>query len=233
MVLLLTCIFFSDLKDKYDHVIEQYALPTVPPPKPSKPTVLSVAWFKSLKPEGPILPPFLQFRFPFNIVSYLPSCNCISISSTLFLFGQLFYAMLPLLIPGVISLVIIRLSLASHSSRARIKELEKNHGTNHQTLLKIIDELEREMEDAVVDLIDNPDPSPMYQAPASKAHPIISPAHRKIAGWLNTLPIKKELAYFPRMVNSHATIISRDVHRFEAHRQGESVIKHWAESFVL
>ncbi len=116
----------------------------------------------------------------------------------------------------------------------RIKALESEaHGGDRPTLLKLIDELEQEMEDAVVDLIDNPDPSPAYQAPLSKAHPIISPTHRKIAGWLNTLPIKKEIAFFPRMLNTHATIIIRDPQRFDVHRQGEGVIRHWADSFVV
>jgi len=94
-------------------------------------------------------------------------------------------------------------------------------------------ELEREMEEAVVDLIDNPDPSPSYQPEMSKQHPIITPNHKRIATWLNSLPIKKELAFFPAVRNSHAMIICRDVKRFEVHRLGESVVKHWAQSLIL
>jgi len=89
------------------------------------------------------------------------------------------------------------------------------------------------MEEAVVDLIDNPDPSPSYQPENPKQHPIITPSHQRIAVWLNSLPIKKELAFFPAVRNAHAMIISRDVKRFEIHRLGESVIRHWAQSFIL
>ncbi|KAF8966350.1 lipid particle protein [Flammula alnicola] len=200
-------------QENYSRIIREYTLPEVPPPKPPKPTVLTPDWFKSLKPSRPIVPPFLQFRFPLNLV---------------------LYSLLPILIPVFVSMAILRLSLATRSSRARIKILEQEaHGGGRQTLLNMVDELEREVEEAMVDLIDNPDPSPVYQAVDSKAHPIITPTHKKIASWLNTLPIKKELAFFPAVRNSHAMIVCRDVKRFELHRQGESVVRHWATSFVL
>jgi hypothetical protein len=131
--------------------------------------------------------------------------------------------------------MVLRFSLATRSSRARIKVLEAEvQGGGRKTLLNLVDQLEMEMEEAVVDLIDDPNPSPMYQPPSvSKAHPIISPTHKIIASWLNKLPINKELAFFPAIRNAHAIIISRDVKRFEIHRQGESVIRHWANSFIL
>ena len=93
------------------------------------------------------------------------------------------------------------------------------------------------MEEAVVDLIDNP-VSPSYQSAPSKEssraqQPILSPSHKKIVNWLNLLPIKKNLAYFPGIRNSHGVIVSRDVERFEFHRQGEGLIRHWANSFIL
>ncbi|KAF9563081.1 DUF676-domain-containing protein [Agrocybe pediades] len=203
-----------EFQEKYACLIQNYALPAVPPPKPVKPTVLSKAWFQDLKPSKPFLPPFLQFRFPLNI---------------------LLYTMLPILIPTFISLVLFRFTMASRSSRARIKALEKEaaHSGNQQTLVNLIAEIEREMEEAVVDMIDNPDPNPLYQTEVSKSHPIITPNHKQIANWLNSLPIKKELAYFPNVRNSHAMIISRDVKRFELHRLGEPLIRHWASSFIL
>lgn len=144
------------------------------------------------------------------------------------------YALLPILIPTFFSLALVRLALATRSSRARIKLLEKEaHTTNQRTLVDLVAELEREMEEAVVDLIDNPDPSPIYGGEVSKEHPIITPNHHKIANWLNTLPLKKELAYFTGVRNAHAMIISRDVKRFEIHRLGEPVLRHWATSFIL
>ena len=93
------------------------------------------------------------------------------------------------------------------------------------------------MEEAVVDLIDNPVPS-SYLSTSSKEssraqQPILSPNHKRIVNWLNLIPIKKNLAYFPGIRNSHAVIVCRDVERFEFHRQGEGLIRHWANSFIL
>lgn len=125
------------------------------------------------------------------------------------------------------------LSLASRSSRARIKELEREAtGGSQQTLLKLLSKLESEMADATTDLVDGPD-ALLLQAPTSKMHPIISATHARISKWLNTLPIKKERAFFGEEFNSHAIIVSRDIQKIENHREGESVIRHWAESLVV
>jgi hypothetical protein len=92
------------------------------------------------------------------------------------------------------------------------------------------------MEEAVVDLIDNPVPS-SYQSTSKESgraqQPILTPNHKKIVNWLNLIPIKKKLAYFPEIRNSHAVIVCRDVENFEFHRQGEGLIRHWAKSFIL
>ncbi|PPQ98932.1 hypothetical protein CVT24_003559 [Panaeolus cyanescens] len=201
------------MKEKYPCLIEQHRLPDVPPPKPAKPTALTPQWFKTLKPSKP-LPPFLQFRFPLNII---------------------FYSSLPILIPTILTMVLIRFTLASRSSRARVKQLEKESKESQtERLAYVLAELEHEMEEAVVDFIDNPDPSPSYlSSEKSRAHPIISPTHHKIANWLNQLPIQKELAYFPATRNSHAMIICRDVKRFDIHKLGEPLVRHWATSLVI
>ena len=143
------------------------------------------------------------------------------------------YILLPILIPVFLSLVITRLSIASQSSRARIKQLEKeSHATGHQKLADILAELEREMEEVVVDPTHLS--SSLSQASiSSRAHPIITANHKKIVNWLNVLPIKKEVAYFPGVRNSHAMVVCRDVKRFEFHRKGEGVLRHWANSFIL
>lgn len=144
---------------------------------------------------------------------------------------QVLYTLLPLLIPMAVSFALIRFSLAARSSRARIKLLEKDaHREN--TLIHVFAELENEMESALVELIDDPNPSPRKEE-RPRAQPILSPNQRKIVKWLNQLPIKKELAHFPGVRNSHAMIVSRDVKRFEVHRLGESVIRHWATAFIL
>lgn len=135
-------------------------------------------------------------------------------------------------------MAIFRLSLASRSSRARIKQLEQDaHSAGQEKLADILAELEIEVEEAVVDMIDHPVPSssPLYKSSkkSSPAQPILAPSHKKIVNWLNLLPIKKELAYFPGVRNSHAVIVCRDVERFEFHREGEGLIRHWANFFIL
>ena len=142
-------------------------------------------------------------------------------------------------LPILISLVILRLSLASRSSRLRIKRLEEEaRNTGQQKLADTLAKLEREMEEAVVDLIEKPDLSssiyqPSQPSPRSREQPIISPNHKKIVNWLNLLPIKKEIVYLPEVRNSHPIIVCRDVGRFESHRKGEGVLRHWANSFIL
>jgi sulfur carrier protein ThiS len=144
--------------------------------------------------------------------------------------------LIPILIPLFISIAIFRFSLASRASRVRIKQLEQEALTaGQEKLVDILAELEIEMEEAaVVDLVDNnPIPSSYQSKGSSRVQPILSPNHKKIVNWLNLLPIKKNLAYFPGIRNSHAVIVCRDVERFEFHKQGEGVIRHWANSFIL
>ncbi len=63
---------------------------------------------------------------------------------------------------------------------------------------------------------------------------VLSEAQRRIVVWLNTLPgLKKELAFIHPAANSHGVIISRDVKRFPAHREGEGLIRHWADHFIV
>ncbi|KAJ6591588.1 DUF676-domain-containing protein [Mycena vulgaris] len=206
-----------ELDEKYSPLIKSYTLPPVPPPPAPKPMVLSPSWFRQRKPSRPLLPPFLQFRFPLNI---------------------LLYTMLPLLIPAVLSLVIIRLSLAARSSRARIKLLE-NDASNTQKLIHVLAQLEKQVEHAVVDFIDQEagepvsDPERAGTRGERKEQPILTPTQRRIAAALNRLPLKKERAYFPLARNSHAVIICRDVRNFDAHRAGEGILRHWADSFIV
>jgi hypothetical protein len=153
------------------------------------------------------------------------------------------YALLPILIPTFMSLAIVRLALASRRSTARIKLLESDKSGNK--LIHILAQLEKDVEDAVTDFIEDvpsAEVSPSSSSSAltkkkaeklDKTKPILQPIQKKIVMSLNKLPIKKELAYFPFVRNSHAMIISRDVKRFPAHKEGESVLRHWADHFEL
>ncbi|KII87708.1 hypothetical protein PLICRDRAFT_42219 [Plicaturopsis crispa FD-325 SS-3] len=220
-----------ELMEEYTPLIKSY---TVPPEPPARPTVLSTTWFRSLKAPRPFLPPMLTFRFPLNLV---------------------FYCLVPVIIPTALSLVIVRLYLSSRNSRSRIKMLEKDE-TNGMKLIHIFEQLEQQVENAVVDLIDETDPDPTLEAiegspdsasttvavakekgkttKASSQQPVLTPLQHKLVANLNTLPnLKKERAFIYPVRNSHAVIVCRDVKRFPLHGMGEGILRHWADEFVL
>ncbi|KAE9399538.1 DUF676-domain-containing protein [Gymnopus androsaceus JB14] len=229
---------------KYHPLIESYNLPSPPKPKHER-----------KKKNAPFLPPFLQRRFPLNIVVY---------------------TFLPLLIPVFITLVLFRFTKASKSSRARIKLLEKkSEDSGSGSLMKALSHLERQIEDAVADAIDDPgsvsstSTSPRSSSPLSSGtstpaptsnstppltsppslldpesspspnpkksgQPILTPLQKTICGRLNSIPhLKKERAFIDGVRNSHATIVSRDVRNFEFHRVGEGVLRFWMDKFEV
>lgn len=127
--------------------------------------------------------------------------------------------------------------------------------------MHIIGRLEREVEEAVVDMFDGADAgagagadthasTPASSAPtlavATSDSPkseaeaprepglVLNETQRKLVAWLNTLPgLKKELAFIDPVRNAHGTIIARDVKRFPSHKIGEGVLRHWADHFII
>jgi hypothetical protein len=126
--------------------------------------------------------------------------------------------------------------MSSNRSRSRIKLLEAEDPSTAQRLVHVFGQLERQVEDIVVDIVDDPSvsiPSPGWTK-TSKETPRVTPAQRRMAASLNALvQLKKELVYLPDLRNSHATIIARDVQNFEIHKIGEGVLRHWADAFVM
>ena len=149
---------------------------------------------------------------------------------------QISFSLLPILFPAFICFAIIRLSIASHHSRSRVKLLEAEDASTTQRLIHIFGQLEREVEDLVVDIVDDPNaPIPSQEsAKTSKKSPQINAAQRKMAGVLNGLPqLKKERTYISGVRNSHAVIVARDVESLAFHKIGEGVLRHWANAFVM
>ena len=67
-----------------------------------------------------------------------------------------------------------------------------------------------------------------------REQPIFTDSQLEMVASLNALPnLRKEMAFFDHVRNSHAMIVSRDVKRFEFHKKGESVLRHWADRFEL
>lgn len=166
------------------------------------------------------------------------------------------YALLPIILPTFVSLVLVRLSIASHKSRTRLKDLEVD-GSNKERLAHIIAKLESNVESVVLDMYDSqnspssPLPSPSRDlvdgtltqqegvnvSPESGPSPfqaLFSPVQRRCIQNLNKIPqLQKELVFFSGVRNAHAMIVCRDVQRFKFHLEGEGVVRHWADHFEL
>lgn len=142
----------------------------------------------------------------------------------------------------------VRLSLDSRKSRSRLRLLEKDE-TYTQRLIHVVGHLERTIEDAAVEVMDDPgntlpgsadtlingltstSSTPKYP---SSAPGDLSPLQHKIVSQLNKLPnLKRELAFIDPVMNSHAVIIARDVKRFKHHELGQGVLQHLADNFVM
>ncbi|KAL1691192.1 putative serine esterase-domain-containing protein [Schizophyllum commune] len=167
----------------------------------------------------------------------------------------IFYVSFPVIVPLFFSLVLMRLTMSAHKSRRRIKLLEADPSkiSSGETLMQVVARLEKDVEDAVADMMENPEEGSDGGGPEAsddtlaqangrrqsvhasqpKSVARIAPLQRKMAANLNALPIQKERAFIENVRNSHAVIISRDVKNFEWHRRGEGVIRHWADSFEL
>jgi len=205
-----------ELDETYGPRIKSYTIPPSRSPPPT-PAMLSYGWFRKFKSDRPFLPPAFQRPFPVNVIIYV---------------------LLPILIPLGISFAVYRLSMATRSSRARIKSLESDQSS---TLFSTLAHLEKQVEDAVADVIDDPSPtceedspSGAEEPPLLPEQPILTPLQRKMITSLNKLPnLKKEAAFITSVRNSHAVIVCRDVKRFSAHKRGEGIIRHWADSFIL
>ena len=135
--------------------------------------------------------------------------------------------------PVVLSLVLIRISISSYHSRSRIRLLESEGASATQRLVHVFGQLERQVEDIVVDMVDDPVSSPNGNQ-TSKIVLRTTPAQRRMVAALNALPqLKKERAFIGDVMNSHGTIIARDVKNYEFHKIGEGVLRHWADAFIL
>ena len=68
--------------------------------------------------------------------------------------------LVPIIIPSFFLMIIIRLSLSARSSRARIRLLESEEESKGPRLINIIARLEKGMEDAVVDILEDSGTAP-------------------------------------------------------------------------
>ncbi|KAI0298867.1 hypothetical protein BC826DRAFT_1120742 [Russula brevipes] len=125
-------------------------------------------------------------------------------------------------------------AITATANRLRIEAKAGVEGASPRAAVQVVVERARSLTDRKQpqDIVgDSAAPHPSQEATkASKKSPQVTPAQRKMAAVLNSLPqLKKERAYIPNMRNSHATIIARDVENFESRKIGEGVLRHWAD----
>ncbi|KAI0825686.1 putative serine esterase-domain-containing protein [Irpex lacteus] len=223
-----------EFDEAYSPIVKSWSISDSPRPQSTRPKKYSLEWFRNYKPP---LPPIFQRKFPFNI---------------------LMLATIPILFPAFLTLVVVRLSLDSRSSRSRIRLLEKDE-TYRERLAHVVGELEKRVEDAVADYIEDPETlaapdnddsnSTKKKSKSSKSksatttnpkkpnpsnHPTLTPLQTRIIASLNTLPnLHKHYAFVHPIMNAHAVIIARDVNRFPHHEQGRGVLRHMADGFVM
>jgi hypothetical protein len=150
--------------------------------------------------------------------------------------------LIPILVPVFISILIFRLGLDARASRARIRLLEKDPSSSGR-LINMLRSIEKEVDDAVADMLDDPQPSSDKEAQAeneneapapSVAQPVLTRTQQLVLTSLNSLPqLQKHLTFIHPVRNSHAVIVSRDVKRFEIHKRGAGILRHWADRFEL
>ncbi|KAL1734004.1 putative serine esterase-domain-containing protein [Schizophyllum commune] len=123
--------------DKYSPLIRSWDLPAEPPAREPKPKPLTVAWIKQFRLPRIPLPPRLS-QFPYNVI---------------------FYVSFPVIVPLFFSLVLMRLTMSAHKSRRRIKLLEADPSkiSSGETLMQVVARLEKDVEDAVADMMENPE----------------------------------------------------------------------------
>ncbi|KAJ7577096.1 DUF676-domain-containing protein [Mycena floridula] len=147
--------------------------------------------------------PLLEWHFPWSLAS-----------------ATILYLLTPFFILGFFVYASFVYLTADRRSRSRILRLKKKHGSSS---LGFIDALPSSLVPTVSSAIDT----------SPNTSRIMTLEQRGVIRSLNELPnVRKYLVYRPRVRNSHAMIICLDP-RFQNHRKGQGVLRHWADNFLL
>nr|KIR83289.1 lipid particle protein [Cryptococcus tetragattii IND107] len=177
---------------------------------------------KSLGTYIGTLPPVLRYRFPFNYLIIL---------------------LFPIMLPIVLCLILARQSLDTSRSKRRLQQLAQTSsapthptaspsGLSIQHLRAAIRHIERNLESEIIESIDGPaldiydNNTPLDQVVIKVQ---LKECQFRMALWLNQLPFKKYLTWWPEVTNAHATAIVRDAHLFPQHERGRGMLKFWAQ----
>lgn len=219
-----------EFEENYKYVIKSY----IPPDPTTLPTLEAQRPFLNRISESlPPVPPPLRFAFPLNVMAV---------------------PFLPILLPAFATVVLVRFSICSKKSRARLQTLEAD-ASARERLIHVVAKLERELEAAALKICEDPrgpsastNPtfggsevpelaSGMEAAPktgsSSFSRPVLTAGQLRSIDNLNKIPqLKKTLAFFADVFNSHAIIICR-MPKYQHNWKGECVMRHWADHFEL
>ncbi|KAL7418562.1 hypothetical protein Q5752_007020 [Cryptotrichosporon argae] len=173
------------------------------------------------------LPPVLRFRFPYNYIILL---------------------FFPILLPVVIALLVARLSLDSSSSRTRLQRLARasssgasspgplmasSSGISVDSLREAIMRVERSLEQPMILEADSNELTPLRgSSQDGDVQVLMTDSQLRMCVWLNNLHIKKYVAWFPEVANSHAVIVVRNPAQFQIHEKGRNVLRVWARAVL-
>ncbi|KAG5637683.1 hypothetical protein H0H81_003599 [Sphagnurus paluster] len=242
-------VFYSDLDDKYFPLIKTFDLPEIPPAPTPKPVILSQDWFRDQKAGRPFLPTTLQVLY-FLLPILMPVALSLAVINFSFQ-SCASRARIRLLEEDSKGQKLINiLAQLEVELKDTVVNLMVDHPAESQPASYLPGQKQSPRpipnDPIFVDTISSIEegagipnsPAATLSGPSSSSkpapeQPILSPLQHKIVGWLNQLPLRKDLAYFPDVRNSHGMIVCRDAHRFKVHRRGEGIVRHWAASFIL
>ncbi|WWD22113.1 hypothetical protein CI109_106602 [Kwoniella shandongensis] len=122
--------------------------------------------------------------------------------------------------------------LAQTSSAGARSPIPSASGLSIQGLRDAIRRIERNLESDLIESAETPDIFTHIKAPV-QPHEVtvklrLKDAQLRMAMWLNALPLKKHITWWPEIRNAHATIVVR----FPAHERGRGLLQVWAKCLL-
>lgn len=237
---------------KYDPIMIDFSIPDKPPKK-EKPMVFSPKWFRSIKPMSVLPPPLQQLKFPLNVLSV------ILLPLVIPAFLSLVLVRLSLHARSSRSRIRLLEDDEKHRENALIHAISRlEHDFEGAVVSMMEDDQNAQLSSSLSIGVEKDVPSSRnmstsetrethsssttiaeqdadkFKVQSKEGQPSLSASQLFMIQMLNALPqMTKHRVFIDPVMNSHATIISRDVKTFEFHKRGWGVLKHWADSFVL
>ncbi|WVF69924.1 hypothetical protein IAT40_004708 [Kwoniella sp. CBS 6097] len=192
------------------------------------------------------LPPVLRYRFPFNYIILLLFPIMLPLIIILILSRQSLDTRRSKRRLQQLSSANSSDSSSNSGSGSR-SPIPSSSGLSIQSLREGIRRIERNIESDLIGSVDIDTPYQLHQVHHHHLHKNghelgqrhndgvdlrieLKDSQLRMCMWLNALPIKKYLTWWPEVNNAHATAIVRDPHQFPAHERGRGLLKLWAKN---